>query len=402
MWAVVELKSPFSFLRKTTPRSSIIVPVATGASEAVQSRYNVRMKLDPIEAKVVRLVLGRPGVTRGEIAAALPLSAATLAGVVKSLVKRQALVESSLAPSSGGRPAARLQVSEQFGYCYSHQYAEGKLSSCVTDATGSILHLVSRPVEDPASLFRGIDAAELELSVKVEDRPALVSVLVVPGEVDRYDTWGVARWVFGNEQLEVPKKGSRLRLVSAAGSLSAYEATRMCQEFDGPWASIDLSDCLSGLYLTRSHEGVSLDLPALGVEPSLAMKDALEERILSASADRGSSLRAYLETKPPLFALGCAEQEGDETACDLVDSLVSETAGLVRDAVRVLSPNRLILASLLVGEPLNCDDELRLRLHRRVGIDPANITLVSSSDVMQRRFCGGALSAMNQTLRDIV
>src|SRR5688572_18771104 len=121
------------------------------------------MKLDSPEARVVRLVLGRPGMTRSELADANRASAVATAAIARGLVERGALVESGAAPSTGGRPAARLFVSSEFGHCYSHQVIEGRLHSCALDARGKILWRVDRPIDDATSMIRGVDAAEMEL-----------------------------------------------------------------------------------------------------------------------------------------------------------------------------------------------------------------------------------------------
>ncbi|MDQ2985215.1 MAG: hypothetical protein M3R13_00670 [Armatimonadota bacterium] len=360
------------------------------------------MKLDSSEARVVRQVLERPGMTRNELADAIRTGTATTAAIARGLVERGALVESGATPSTGGRPAARLFVSSDFGHCFSHQVIEGRLHSCALDARGKILNRVDRPIDDVPSLIRGVDAAEMELSVKVPDGPPLASGIVVPGIVDRCTNTGEAHWLFGRDVINPAGTANNSLVISSAGCLTAMLEMGFNERFAGPWVSIDMAEGLSGLLLTRRCEAVPLHVTGLEPMPELVSKRSLFEAVDLAAVKKSSILGRKLATsKVPLSAVSAAVNEGDEVAATLVDELVIATVEFIGSVVRTLRPLRLILSSNLLDEALGCEESFRTALQRRGGLSGAAITLISPKAAIDQRFSGAALAAFDIRLSEI-
>lgn len=358
------------------------------------------MKLDSSEARLLKLVLERPGLTRHDLAKAMQTSVATVAALVRSLTVSGALIQCGAAASTGGRPASRVSISPKLGHCFSHQILDGRLASCAIDAKGKVLAQVDRPVADVATIFRAIDAAEMELSVKVPNEPALASTLVVPGVVDRSTNTGIAPWVFGRQPFDPAAAGCASRLVSAAGALMAMQRLKVGEPFTGRWVSIDMAGGLSGLLMTDKLEVVPLELAALDPAPEIVDIEALEKAISRAGETPGTTLGKHLSQGSAVDALCAAEREGDERACKLFDSLISDVAEFVRCACRVLRPRRIILCFWLL-DGMDCLDVAKQAISRKCGISIDAITLVSPKEAVEHRWVGAGLAGFDMRLGEL-
>ena len=358
--------------------------------------------LDAYEARVVRLVLENPGTTRNDLSEALRSSIATTTTIAKTLVTRGVLEEGGAAPSTGGRRAARLVVRPGWGHTFAHQTICGRLFSTVMDARGNILSRVDRPISDVPSLFRAVDAAEMELSVKVPDGPALASAIVVPGSADRAENVGNAPWMFGHEIIDPKSAGNQSLIISSAGCHTAWLEMREGVRFNGPWVSVDVVDGLSGLLLTKRSEAVPLDLNCLDPDDSLIMRCALEARIVDFAKRRGNSLAKRLtDAKDVMASLGFCSEAGNPAANRVIDGLVEQTCDFIQLACRALSPKRLLVSSHVLDRGLGAQDLLRAALHRRAGFPKDGIHLADPSTAVEMRFTGAALAALNIRLRSM-
>jgi hypothetical protein len=358
------------------------------------------MKLDSSEARLVRLVLERPGLTRHDLSGMMHTSVATVASLVRSLTESGALVQDGSAASTGGRPATKLSVSADLGHCFSHQILDGRLTSCAMDARGNVLATVDRPVAGAPTIFRAVDAAEMELSVKVPDGLPLASALVLSGLVERATNTGMAPWTFGSQTFDPSSAGCASRLVSAAGSLIAMQTLRLGVPFTGRWVAIDMTDGLSGLLVTEGAETVPLDLSALEPCQELVRREALDAKIVDAAARPGSLLARALTSLSPIEALAAAESTGDEAATSLFDDLVVQTAGFVRLACRVLRPRKLIICTWLGGLSPQAV-HIKVALARRLSLPAEDVIVVSPQEAIEHRWVGAGLAALDLRLADI-
>lgn len=358
------------------------------------------MKLDSSEARLLKLVLHRPGLTRHDLAAAMQTSVPTIASLVRSLSTSGAVVQSGAATSTGGRPASRISISPGFGHCYAHQILEGRLASCAIDAQGKVLAQVDRPVKDIPTTFRAVDAAEMELSVKVPDRPALASTLVVPGIVDRTSNTGIAPWVYGLQHFEPAGAGCASRLVSSAGALYAMQVFGQGVPFTGRWVAIDMACGLSGVFVSDKQEVVPLELTALDPTRSIVCKEEVEAAILEAAKSPGSAIEKKLAQLSPIEALCEAERAGDEKACELFDSTVSRTAEFVRSACRVMRPRRILLCFWLL-DGMRCHESVRAAISRKAGVPAGSLVLVSPKDAVEQRWIGAGLAGLDMRLAEM-
>jgi len=359
------------------------------------------IELDASEARAVRLALKQPGLTRNDLGALLGASAPTTAALVKRLVQSEMFIEDGAAPSTGGRPAAKLYVSERIGYCCSHQVVRGRLTSFAATPSGSVLGSVDRPVKDIPSMLRGVGAAELELSVRAPDRVLLASGIVIPGIVDQRTNTGEAPWLFGKETIDPAAIASSSILISSAGCLTSRQEMSTSISADGPWLAVDMANSLSGLFLTQRGEPVPLDLAHLEPNPAIISDDALERAIRQAAESKSSLLGKKLADNPPLEAFAEALQDNDQVACGLVDRLVAETLEFARNLARTLRPNRLILASNLLDPALELNDTIRTGMIRQAGVKSEALVLIAPQDVIEQRFVGACSAALSRRLGDV-
>jgi hypothetical protein len=360
------------------------------------------MDLDPYEARAVRLVLENPGMTRHALAEALPAGIATSTAIAKSLVGKGALEEAGVAPSTGGRRAACLSIRSSWGHLFSHQALDGRLHSCVTDAAGKILAKVDRPIRDVKTLFRGVDAAEMELSVKVADGPTLGSAIVVSGTVDRCANRGVASWVHDGEAVDPAANGSHSLVISSAGCHTAWLEMGLATKFNGPWVSIDMAEGLSGLLLTKRCEAVPLDLACLSPDDSLILRHIWEQKTMQRLSRSGAATAKLLANGGELTtALATASADGATDATRVIDEVVDQTCEFVNRAACVLNPKRLLLCANVLDEKLAAHDLIRVALHRRGGFPLDGIHLICPGPAVGVRFSGAALAALNITLSSL-
>ena len=355
------------------------------------------MKFESAEAKLVRLVLERPALTRYDLSRLMQTSLATVAALVRTLSESGALVQSGNAVSTGGRPAAKLSVSPMLGHCFAHQILEGRLASCAINARGKVLAQVDRPIDDVAGCLRGVDAAEMELSVKIDNGPTLASGLVVPGFVDLAANKGVAPWLFGIQVFDPGAAGYSSRLVSGAGALIGMRILRLGEEFTGRWVALDMAGGLSGLLVTDRMEPVPLDLTALEPPPEIISRDQLETFVLAATSNPCGLIARKSETMSITNAFLSAEAEGDERAGRIFDELLAKTAAFARTACRALRPRKLIVTSWLIGSGSSREAVANV-FARRCGLPLEDVILVSPAEATEHRWVGAGLAALDMRL----
>jgi len=356
------------------------------------------VELDASEAAVVRLALKHPGITRTELAHAIGSSSLAVGGLVKRLIYAGALVENGATSSTGGRPAAKLFVSDRMGYCCSHQVLNGRLTSVAMSLSGDTLGRVDRPVTDISGMLRGVGAAELELSVKAGDRPLISSAVAVSGTVERKTNTGEAPWLFGKETIDPSSAAPHSRLVSSASCLISKYSNWSAE---GTWLALDITSGLSCEFQTQRGEQVTLDVAHLEPDPSILLVEALDEAIRSAAASRSSMLGNRLADATPRQALASVAAQNDHVACALVDSLVEDTLTFVKSAARSLRPDRLILAANLLDPMFGLIDTIRTGLVRRVDVGKDSVFLVPPRDAIEDRFAGACTAALELRLLEI-
>lgn len=99
------------------------------------TRKSKPLSLSPEEARLVRIVLDKPGIVRADLADILDLSQASLAGIIKRLFENGVLEEAGKASSQGGRRASQLAISPQLALIHLKGTVELEAVSLAFDAS---------------------------------------------------------------------------------------------------------------------------------------------------------------------------------------------------------------------------------------------------------------------------
>jgi hypothetical protein len=160
--------------------------------------FSHSIRLDPSNARIVRLLVENPGLVRGQLARALGLNLASVAPLVRALLEVGVLVEEGHENSRGGRPATRLKVSKNLAVALAHAVIGDHLHSASINLDGEVLAQTSSTFcED--TLAPSIRAHEVTLASTLEGALFAGYGAVTAGIPSRAQ--GVLRWSKHGDQI---------------------------------------------------------------------------------------------------------------------------------------------------------------------------------------------------------
>lgn len=177
----------------------------------MSSSHSIR--LDPSNARIVRLLVENPGLVRGQLAHALGSNTSSVTSLVRTLLETGVLVEEGHEHSRGGRPATRLQVSKNLAVALAHAISDHRLYSASINLGGEILAQTSSELYQE-TFTSSIREHEVILAQTLEGALFAgygAAAAGVPG-IDR----GVLRWSKnGDQSLNFSTPGSQRLLITA-------------------------------------------------------------------------------------------------------------------------------------------------------------------------------------------
>ncbi len=314
-----------------------------------------------MDARIVRIVLQRPGIVRGELAEALGISPAGAAVAARDLVHRGALMESGQAPSQGGRPATRLRIAPRLAAAFAHAISHSGLQSGLVDASGAVLKLTSPRSLKAKDVACRVQEAEEELAPFSDGINIAGSTLVMPGSPHPdYPHLGKAPWLFGARELDADRP-----ILTNAEALLRSECALEQGLLNALGLALDLNDGASAVILTPQGSRVLLNLMGMSGPEETYVRPVFAQRIREYAKRVDSSLGLRLEEgMDAAEALHLCESEGDIVACAVVDETSDAVSKFVASLARMVRPVNLVVASWLFAAKVCQPDDIRRRVRR--------------------------------------
>lgn len=162
-------RAPIGVPETNDEREPAVRPNPPRASRSLLRDFNVSL--------LIELVRRAGSISRAELARQSQLSAPTVSAIVDHLLKRGIVVETTTAPSSGGRPPVLLSVDPKAGYVVGIKLRGDGLTTVVCDLDAEIVSSNERYVPLVGDPVAAIDAIE------EETRRALRDAAVPPSKV---------------------------------------------------------------------------------------------------------------------------------------------------------------------------------------------------------------------------
>ncbi|MGI8922896.1 MAG: hypothetical protein ACR2HJ_02455 [Fimbriimonadales bacterium] len=317
--------------------------------------------LVPLDARIVRIVLRRPGIVRGELAAALAISPASAAVATKDLVHRGALMQSGQAPSQGGRPATRLRIAPRFAAAYAHSVIYAGLRSGLVDAGGTVLKAITQDIPRAQDAGCVVQHAEEDLAPYADGVNITGSTLILPGSPHpERKTVGKAPWLFGAREIDADRP-----VLTNAEALLRSECAFEPDLLNSLGLVLDMNDGASAVISTPPGSRVLLNLMGMRGPEEAYVRSAFVRLIREHAKRPDSSLGLRLEEgMDEVEALGLCESEGDIVACALVDETSDAVSKFVASLARMVRPVNLVVASWLFAAKVCQPDDIRRRVRR--------------------------------------
>lgn len=140
---------------------SVLSPNSQKASRSILRDFNVSM--------IIELVRNSSSISRAELSRQSLLSAPTVSAIVDRLLQRGILVETSVAPSSGGRPPVLLSLDAKAGYVVGIKLRGDGLTTVVCDLDAQIVSSKELDIPLVARPMAAIEAIEKETRRAIGD-----------------------------------------------------------------------------------------------------------------------------------------------------------------------------------------------------------------------------------------
>lgn len=320
--------------------------------------------------------------SRPQIAEHLRMSLPTAGALVRDMIAAGLLVEAGRGPSTGGRPAAIVQLNTSFAQAVGILVSRREIVGVLTDMNGQVLERVGGPTEDGFDRERVIERI-FEMAQKLladgrADRPAGVGI-AISGIVDSVEGVSI-QFPYLSDWHEVPigrLLQERLAMpavvwndVQAAAQAEVRHGTgRLSDDFlylhVGKGIGIGV---VAGGVLLRGYLGHAGELGHTVVDPngpichcgnfgcleSLASPPAIVAGAIDAigrGVQTSTLRRAGGKTDAITIATVLeAARDNDRLAVNLLNTAADHIGQALANAANIVNPEMLVLGGILAGE----------------------------------------------------
>ena len=323
------------------------------ASRSLLRDFNVSL--------LIELVRRAGSISRAELARQSQLSAPTVSAIVDSLLKRGIVVETTTAPSSGGRPPVLLSVDPKAGYVVGIKLRGDGVTTVVCDLDAQIVSSNERYVPLVGDPMAALDAIEEETRRALRDAAVPASKVLgvgvgMSGVID--STAGVCRFShllqWHDVELAAPlrrRMGLPVWVENDVNTLAVAEKWAGDAHTASNFVTLSVGRGIGlGIVVDRSlyrgSHGAGGEFGHMIVEPGGPRCECGRFGCLEAMVGEGALRRRISERKGHDVSrdeLLMLVEMGDSAALDIVDSAGRKLGLAVANMVTLLNPELLII-----------------------------------------------------------
>jgi len=344
---------PSETLEAKNEREPAARPNPQRASRSLLRNFNVSL--------LIELVRRAGSISRAELARQSQLSAPTVSAIVDSLLKRGIVIETTTAPSSGGRPPVLLSVDPKAGYVVGIKLRGDGVTTVVCDLDAQIVSSNERYVPLVGDPMAALDAIEEETRRALRDAAIPASKVLgvgvgMSGVID--STAGVCRFShllqWHDVELAAPlrrRMGLPVWVENDVNTLAVAEKWAGDAHTARDFVTLSVGRGIGlGIVVDRSlyrgSHGAGGEFGHMIVEPGGPRCECGRYGCLEAMVGEGALRRRISERKGHDVSreeLLMLVEMGDSAALDIVDSAGRKLGLAVANMVTLLNPELLII-----------------------------------------------------------
>ena len=345
--------SPSETLETKNEREPAARPNPQRASRSLLRDFNVSL--------LIELVRRAGSISRAELARQSQLSAPTVSAIVDSLLKRGIVIETTTAPSSGGRPPVLLSVDPKAGYVVGIKLRGDGITTVVCDLDAQIVSSNERYVPLVGDPMAALDAIEEETRRALRDAAVPASKVLgvgvgMSGVID--SAAGVCRFShllqWHDVELAAPlrrRMGLPVWVENDVNTLAVAEKWAGDAHTASNFVTLSVGRGIGlGIVVDRSlyrgSHGAGGEFGHMIVEPGGPRCECGRFGCLEAMVGEGALRRRISERKGHDVSreeLLTLVEMGDSAALDIVDSAGRKLGLAVANMVTLLNPELLII-----------------------------------------------------------
>jgi len=350
---VSQPQPPSETLETKNEREPAARPNPQRASRSLLRDFNVSL--------LIELVRRAGSISRAELARQSQLSAPTVSAIVDSLLKRGIVIETTTAPSSGGRPPVLLSVDPKAGYVVGIKLRGDGVTTVVCDLDAQIVSSNERYVPLVGDPMAALDAIEEETRRALRDAAVPASKVLgvgvgMSGVID--STAGVCRFShllqWHDVELAAPlrrRMGLPVWVENDVNTLAVAEKWAGDAHTASNFVTLSVGRGIGlGIVVDRSlyrgSHGAGGEFGHMIVEPGGPRCECGRFGCLEAMVGEGALRRRISERKGHDVSreeLLMLVEIGDSAALDIVDSAGRKLGLAVANMVTLLNPELLII-----------------------------------------------------------
>ncbi len=350
---VSQPQPPSETLETKNEREPAARPNPQRASRSLLRDFNVSL--------LIELVRRAGSISRAELARQSQLSAPTVSAIVDSLLKRGIVIETTTAPSSGGRPPVLLSVDPKAGYVVGIKLRGDGVTTVVCDLDAQIVSSNERYVPLVGDPMAALDAIEEETRRALRDAAVPASKVLgvgvgMSGVID--STAGVCRFShllqWHDVELAAPlrrRMGLPVWVENDVNTLAVAEKWAGDAHTASNFVTLSVGRGIGlGIVVDRSlyrgSHGAGGEFGHMIVEPGGPRCECGRFGCLEAMVGEGALRRRVSERKGHDVSreeLLVLVEMGDSAALDIVDSAGRKLGLAVANMVTLLNPELLII-----------------------------------------------------------
>jgi N-acetylglucosamine repressor len=344
---------PSETLEAENEREPAARPNPQRASRSLLRDFNVSL--------LIELVRRAGSISRAELARQSQLSAPTVSAIVDSLLKRGIVIETTTAPSSGGRPPVLLSVDPKAGYVVGIKLRGDGVTTVVCDLDAQIVSSNERYIPLVGDPMAALDAIEEETRRALRDAAVPASKVLgvgvgLSGVID--STAGVCRFShllqWHDVDLAAPlrrRMGLPVWVENDVNTLAVAEKWAGDAHTASNFVTLSVGRGIGlGIVVDRSlyrgSHGAGGEFGHMIVEPGGPRCECGRFGCLEAMVGEGALRRRISERKGHDISreeLLMLVEIGDSAALDIVDSAGRKLGLAVANMVTLLNPELLII-----------------------------------------------------------
>jgi N-acetylglucosamine repressor len=350
---VSQPQPPSETLETKNEREPAARPNPQRASRSLLRDFNVSL--------LIELVRRAGSISRAELARQSQLSAPTVSAIVDSILKRGIVVETTTAPSSGGRPPVLLSVDPKAGYVGGRKLRGDGVTTVVCDLDAQIVSSNERYVPLVGDPMAALDTIEEETRRALRDAAVPASKVLgvgvgMSGVID--STAGVCRFShllqWHDVELAAPlrrRMGLPVWVENDVNTLAVAEKWAGDAHTASNFVTLSVGRGIGlGIVVDRSlyrgSHGAGGEFGHMIVEPGGPRCECGRFGCLEAMVGEGALRRRISERKGHDVSrdeLLMLVEMGDSAALDIVDSAGRKLGLAVANMVTLLNPELLII-----------------------------------------------------------